>query len=902
MSVRNLESLFKPRSIALIGASDKPASVGGVLTRNLMAAGFAGPIMLVTPAHASIAGTATFRDVDNLPQAPELAVIATPPATVPGLVAALGRRGTKAAVVITAGFGEGGDAAGANLRQAMLDAAKPYLLRVVGPNCLGIIASERHLNATFAHIEAPRGDLAFVAQSGAIITAMLDWAAARGIGFSHVVSLGDMADVDFGDMLDYLAGDTETRAILLYIEGVTAPRKFMSAARVAARTKPVIVVKAGRRSEGARAARSHTGALAGADAVYDAAFRRAGMLRVYELDELFDAAETLALCDPVSGDRLAVLSNGGGLAVMATDSLIEAGGKLAELKPETIAALDRVLPHTWSHGNPIDIIGDASPQRYRDAVAIARRDSNADALLVLNAPTALASPVEAARVLAEAGQTKPRTLLTSWVGESTADDARRVFAAARIPTYATPSEAVRGFMHLVRYRRNQELLRQVPAATSDTFTPERERVRKLIDLALTQQRKWLSAAESKEVLQDYGIPVAVTRTAKTPDEVGAIARALGTACAVKILSPDITHKSDVGGVALDLQTPAAASAEAGLMLARIRQTLPHAHIDGFTVEPMVTRRDAYELILGMTDDAQFGPVILFGHGGTAAEIIDDKALALAPLNFALARALMTRTRIYRLLQGYRNQPAAALDAIAATLVKLSQLIVDFAEVAELDINPLLADAHGVIALDARIGVKTASGDPTARLAIRPYPSALVERVVLPGGHAYQLRPIRPEDAASIVALFRHLEPEDIRMRFFAPLTELSPVLLARLTQLDYDREMALLLCDDADEGATPEIVSVVRLAAGPDNEQAEFAVVVRSDRKGHGLGHFMMTRLIAYARGRGIRSLRGDVLRENRLMLDLCRDLGFELTPLAEDAEIVRATLELAATLVPAPA
>ena len=902
MSVRNLESLFKPRSIALIGASDKPASVGGVLTRNLMAAGFAGPIMLVTPAHASIAGIATFRDVDNLPQAPELAVIATPPATVPGLIAALGRRGTKAAVVITAGFGEGGDAAGANLRQAMLDAAKPYLLRVVGPNCLGIIASERHLNATFAHIEAPRGDLAFVAQSGAIITAMLDWAAARGIGFSNVVSLGDMADVDFGDMLDYLAGDTETRAILLYIEGVTAPRKFMSAARVAARTKPVIVVKAGRRSEGARAARSHTGALAGADAVYDAAFRRAGMLRVYELDELFDAAETLALCDPVSGDRLAVLSNGGGLAVMATDSLIEAGGKLAELKPETIAALDRVLPHTWSHGNPIDIIGDASPQRYRDAVAIARRDSNADALLVLNAPTALASPVEAARVLAEAGQTKPRTLLTSWVGESTADDARRVFAAARIPTYATPSEAVRGFMHLVRYRRNQELLRQVPAATSDTFTPERERVRKLIDRALTEQRKWLSAAESKEVLQDYGIPVAVTRTAKTPDEVGAIARALGTACAVKILSPDITHKSDVGGVALDLQTPAAASAEAGLMLARIRRTLPHARIDGFTVEPMVTRRDAYELILGMTDDAQFGPVILFGHGGTAAEIIDDKALALAPLNFALAQALMTRTRIYRLLQGYRNQPAAALDAIAATLVKLSQLIVDFAEVAELDINPLLADAHGVIALDARIGVKAASGDPTARLAIRPYPSALVERVVLPGGHAYQLRPIRPEDAASIVALFRHLEPEDIRMRFFAPLTELSPVLLARLTQLDYDREMALLLCDDADEGATPEIVSVVRLAADPDNEHAEFAVVVRSDRKGHGLGYFMMTRLIAYARGRGIRSLRGDVLRENRMMLDLCRDLGFELTPLAEDAEIVRVTLELAATLVPAPA
>ncbi|MDE2228101.1 MAG: bifunctional acetate--CoA ligase family protein/GNAT family N-acetyltransferase [Alphaproteobacteria bacterium] len=895
MSVRNLEYLFKPRSIALIGASDKPGSVGGVLTHNLMSGGFNGPIIPVTPAHAVVAGIAAFRDVDSLPQAPELAVIATPPPTVPGLIAALGRRGTKAAVVITAGFGEGGDAAGVSLRQAMLDAAKPHLLRIVGPNCLGVMAPAHRLNATFAHLDAPRGDLAFVAQSGAIITAMLDWAAARGIGFSHVVSLGDMSDVDFGDMLDYLASDPRTRAILLYIEGVTAPRKFMSAARVAARTKPVLVVKAGRRREGARAARSHTGALAGSDAVYDTAFRRAGMLRVYELDELFDAAETLALCDPVAGDRLAILSNGGGLAVMATDSLVEAGGRLAELKPETIAALDHVLPHTWSHGNPIDIIGDASPQRYRDAIAIARRDTNTDALLVLNAPTALASPAEAARAVTEEGRVKPRNLLTSWVGESTADEARRLFAAAGMPTYATPSEAVRGFMHLVRHRRNQELLLQVPAAAADDFAPDRDPVRRLIDLALTQKRLWLTAAESKEVLQAYRIPVVVTRTAKNPDEVGAIVRALGAPCAVKILSPDITHKSDVGGVALDLRTPEAASAEAGLMLARIRQALPNARIEGFTVEPMVVRRDAYELILGMTEDAQFGPIILFGHGGTAAEIIDDKALALAPLNLALARALMARTRVNRLLQGYRNQPPAALDAIGMTLVKLSQLVVDFAEIAELDINPLLADAKGVIAIDARILVKPASGDPAARLAIRPYPSNLVERVALSDGRAYQLRPIRPEDAPAIVALFRHLEPEDVRMRFFAPLTELSPTLLARLTQLDYDREMALLLYDVAAEGSTPEIVGVVRIAADPDNDQAEFAVVVRSDRKGHGIGYFLMTRIIAYARGRGIRSLRGDVLRENRLMLELCRDLGFALCPLPEDAEIVRVTLDLAA-------
>jgi len=900
VSVRNFNYLFKPRSVALIGASDKPDSVGGVLTRNLMSGGFDGSIMLVTPTHAAIGGNATFRDVDHLPRAPDLAVIATPPAAVPNLIAALGRRGTKAAVVITAGFGEGDDVAGASLRQAMLDAAKPYLLRVVGPNCLGIIATQHHLNATFAHLDPPRGDLAFVAQSGAIITAMLDWAAARGIGFSHVVSLGDMADVDFGDMLDYLASDGGTRAILLYIEGITAPRKFMSAARVAARTKPVLVVKAGRRSEGARAVRSHTGAMAGSDAVYDAAFRRAGMLRVYELDELFDAAETLALCDPLVGERLAIVSNGGGLAVMATDSLIEAGGTLAPLAPETTAALDRVLPRTWSRGNPVDIVGDASPQRYRDAVAVVRRDANVDALLVLNAPTALASPVEAARAVAAEGRAGHRNLLTSWVGQKSADAARQVFAAARIPTYATPSEAVRGFMHLVRHRRRQQLLLEIPDAAPPEFSPDRDRVRRLIDSALARSRTWLSATDSKEILQAYGIPVAAAQTAKDPAEVGAIARNLGTACAIKILSPDITHKSDVGGVALDLQTPAAASAEAERMLARVRQAQPQAHIEGFTVEPMVVRRDAYELILGMTDDPQFGPVILFGQGGTAAELIDDTALTLAPLNLALARSLMARTRVYRLLQGYRNQPAAALDAIAATLVKLSQLVVDFAEVAELDVNPLVANAQGVIALDARLRVKAVSGDPAARLAIRPYPTALVEHVVLPDGQAYQLRPIRPEDAPAIQVMFRRLESEDIRMRFFAPIAELSPALLARLTQLDYDREMALLLTE-SDGGTAPgDLVGVVRLAADPDNEQAEFAITVRSDRKGHGIGYFLMQRIITYARSRGIASLRGDVLRENRLMLDLCRDLGFVLEPLPEDPEIVRATLGLVAAPVPA--
>jgi acetyltransferase len=896
MSVRNLDFLFKPRSVALIGASDRPGSVGAILAHNLVAGGFTGTIMPVTPTHNSIEGLAAFRDIDSLPAVPELAVIATPPATVPELIDALGRRGTKAAIVITAGFGEGDDRAGAALRQAMLDAARPHLLRIVGPNCLGVMAPGRNLNATFAHLAAPVGDLAFVAQSGAIATSMLDWAAARGIGFSHVVTLGDMADVDFGDMLDYLASDPATRAILLYIEGVTSTRKFMSAARVAARLKPVLVVKAGRRAEGAKAASSHTGALAGTDAVYDAAFRRAGMLRVYELDELFDAAETLSLCDSIAGDRLAILTNGGGLGVMATDSLIEAGGRLATLASGTVAVLDQVLPRTWSHGNPVDIIGDATPQRYRDALTILRRDGNADAVLVLNAPTALASSVEAAQTVCAVAESTPRNLLTSWVGESTAAAARKLFAAAGVPTFETPSEAVRSFMHLVHHHRNQELLTQVPPAAPEEFAPDRARVRSIVAAALAEKREWLSAAESKDVLAAYSVPVVPTRIAAAPEEVEAIAREFAAPCAVKILSPDITHKSDVGGVALGLSTPAAARDAAKAMLARVAQNRPQARLSGFTIEPMVERRNAYELILGMTEDAQFGPIMLFGQGGIAAEIVADRALALAPLNLSLARSLMARTRIFRLLQGFRNQQPAAIDAIAMTLVRLSQLTVDFAEVAEFDVNPLLADAAGVIALDARIRVKRATGDLTARLAIRPYPTALVERVTLADGKAYSLRPIRPEDASGIIDLFRRLMPEDIRMRFFAPLKQLSPVMLARLTQLDYDREMALLLCDAAPTAAAPEIHGVVRLSADPDNETAEFAIIVRSDLKSHGIGHFLMERIIAYARSRGIRTVHGDVLRENALMLKFCRDLSFSLRPLPEDAEIIRATLNLFST------
>ncbi len=704
MSIRNLELLFKPKSIALIGASKRDASVGAVLARNLCSGGFKGTVMPVNPKYRKIGGIHTYPDIASLPTVPDLAVIATPPSTIPGIITELGERGTKAVVVITAGFGEVME--GQALQQSLIDAAAPHGIRIIGPNCLGILAPSIGLNASFAHFTPTPGKLAFVAQSGAIVTSVMDWAQARGIGFSHLVSLGDMADVDFGDMLDYLANDWGTRAILLYIEAVTNARKFMSAARAAARMKPVIVVKAGRHAEGARAVASHTGSLAGEDGVYDAVFRRAGMLRVFTLEELFDAVETLAMTRTPKGSRLAILSNGGGIGVLATDELIDRGGRLAQLSGDTIDKLNQVLPATWSHANPVDIIGDAPGKRYADALEILHQDRGVDGILILNCPTAVASGSEAAQAVIEtsAGRDAP-TLLTSWVGAAAAEKARQLFVEHQIPTFDTPEQAVRAFMYLNDYRRSQEMLMETPPSVPEDFSPDLERARALIERVIGEGRVWLTEPEAKEVLSAYAIPVIPTRTAKTPEEAAAIAAELGGAVVLKILSPEITHKTDMGGVALDLAGPAAVKEAAQQMLERIEKVEPEAQIQGFTVQPMARRPGAYELIVGMLEDAQFGPVMLVGQGGVAVEVVNDKALGLPPLNMRLAREMLSRTRIYRLLKGYRNLPAANLDAIALTMIRLAQLVIDLPEVIELDINPLLADEYGVVALDARIKVR-----------------------------------------------------------------------------------------------------------------------------------------------------------------------------------------------------
>jgi acetyltransferase len=881
VTTRNLDALFAPRAIALVGASNQPGSVGAVVARNLFASGFEGPIRPVNPHEDRIQGVRNFRSIAELPETPDLAVVAAPPSVVPDAIAELAGRGCRAAVVITAGLDE-------SERAKLLAAARPRLMRIVGPNCLGFLSPARGINASFAHLAPEAGDIAFLTQSGAIATSILDWAKGRGIGFSHVVSLGDMSDVDFGDLLDHLAFDAATAAILLYAENVTQPRKFMSAARIAARAKPVIVVKSGRSAAGARAAASHTGALAGADAVYDAAFRRAGMLRVDTLRDLFDAAATLASGVRPRSEALVIVTNGGGLGVIAADALERRGGALARLSEPTLAALDAALPGAWSHGNPIDILGDAHGERYEAALDALRDEPELGAALVMNCPTGVADNLEAARATLRARARQPELpLLACWMGEATAEAPRRLLSEAGLPSYETPDEAVRAFLQLVDYARNQAALLQAPTASARRTPAGRAAARAQIDQALSEGRAILTEPEAKAVLAAYGVPVVETVVAVTPAEAGAAAARLSGAVALKILSREISHKSDVGGVRLDLSGAAAVEAAATAMLENVLRTAPQARVDGFSVQPMIKRPLAQELLLGAVVDATFGPCLLFGQGGVATEIVADRAIGLPPLDSVLARDMISRTRVSKLLAGYRGRPPADHEAIVAALLSLSDLVVDFPEIVELDINPLLADAGGAIALDARIVIEpTPAG--AVRLAIRPYPEKLV-RTVESGGARFVLRPVRPDDAGALVRMAARTDPEHLRQRFHAATRDLSERTAARLALIDYDREMALVV--EEPDGA---IAGVVRLVFDPNYESGEYAIIVRTDLQDRGLGRLLMGEVLAYARSRGARRAWGDVSSDNPRMLAFARELGAALSARPDAPGVIRAEFALA--------
>ena len=871
MSIRNLDSLFDPASIAVFGASLRANSVGATVWRNLSDGSYPGTLFAINPRYTTLGSHAVYASVADLPAAPDLAVICTPPNSVAGLIDALGRRGTRAAVVVTAGMDRA-------QKQAMLDSARQHLLRILGPNCIGLLAPHKGINASFAHVNALPGDLAFVSQSGALVTAMLDWAQGRKIGFSHFVSLGEHADVDFGDMLDYLASDAKTRAILMYAESIESPRKFMSAARAAARNKPVIVVKAGRSPQGQLAAASHTGALAGSDLVFDAALSRAGMLRVNTLQELFLAAETLSRFRSNTSEALTILTNGGGAGVMAADAAAFADVPLAPLSAASLAQLDAVLPANWSRANPVDIIGDAPVARYEQALKVLQQDPASGALLFIHAPTAIVPSADIAAALAPLAvraEHQPARLMSCWLGDQAVAQARQTFQTAGIANYDTPEQAVRAFSMLLRYRHNQTELTQAPPALLPAQRPDTDRIRATVQAALAAGRAMLTETEAKAVLQACGVAVVPTlQVAAEGAAAAAAAVSVGFPVVLKILSDDISHKSDVGGVALRLHDEAAVRSAADSMLARVRAARPEARLQGFTVQPMVQRRHAQELIVGSAIDPVFGPVILFGQGGTAVEVMADRAVALPPLNVPLARALVARTRVARLLKGWRDTPAVDEAALHGALIAVSQLLAEVPEIAELDINPLIVNFEGAVALDARIRISSSRPAGADNFAIRPYPAQLEEQVTWQG-RQIGLRPIRPEDEAMQLAFYQSLDPEDIRMRVFYSRRSIERSELARLVQIDYAREMAFIaIAPDAD--GKLQTLGVVRAVTDPDNVQAEFGLIVRSNLKGSGLGLLLMQKMITYLRGQGTQRLVATVLDYNERMLGLARQLGFE--------------------------
>ncbi len=883
MSVRNLQFLFEPGSVAVIGASNRAGSVGATVWRNVRAGGYRGSVYAVNPKHHELDGVRCHPAVDKLPSVPDLAIICTPPETVAPLIASLGSAGVRAAIVMTAGLSSA-------QKQAALDASRPCMLRLLGPNCVGMLSPHIGLNASFAQTNTVLpGEVAFVSQSGALVTAILDWTQSRRIGLSHLISLGEHADVDFGDVLDYLASDARTRAILLYAEGITAAPKFMSAARAAARNKPVIIVKGGRSRAGAQAAVSHTGALAGADVVVDAAIRRAGMLRVDTLHDLFMAAETLARFKGNSDTGLTLLTNGGGAGVLAADAADAAGVPVLPLPAEVQAKLDAVLPPTWSHANPVDIIGDAPEARYTAALSALLADRRTGTVLFMHAPTAIARSDDIARACDPLVRAARDRVMACWLGDRTVAAARAIFESAGIAVYDTPEDAVRAWAMLRTYHRNQALLQEVPSS-SEVPAVDLPAARACVQAALQAGTPLLEQHQAMALLQAYGIPTVATQLCAPTAEAAARAAAeIGFPVAVKIQSPQLTHKSDVGGVSLHLNDEAAVRNAVDQMLARVATLRPNARVTGLVVQPMTAPRHAVELIVGTSVDPVFGPVVLFGSGGKSVEVVADRAIALPPLNRTLAADLVSRTRVSRLLGGYRDQAPAKIDAVYGVLMRISQLLADLPEVVELDINPLLVNEDGVVALDARVRLdasRTSTG-----FAIRPFPIELASTVDWQGERLL-LRPIRPEDASMHRTFVEQLSPDDLRLRFFSSRPALAAGDLARLVQIDYAREMAFVALRQHGP-QPPELLGIARSACDPDNEVAEIAVVVHSTLHRQGLGHLLLVRLLDHLRSQGTHRAVAETLNENDAMRGLLRSLGFVAAPRVARDDSQRFMLDL---------
>jgi acetyltransferase len=887
MTSHYLRHFFDPTSIAVIGASDRPDSKGRRVFQNLRASGFKGALYPVNPGHASVAGEISYKSVSSIEGVVDLAVITSPTPTVPAVIRECAERGIRAAVVASASFRAQGPA-WRKQEQALCASARAKGIRIIGPDCLGIMRPSIGLNATNSRLGALPGNLALVSQSGAVCSAILDWAHSRKIGFSSMVALGDTVDVDFGDVLDYLATDRETRSILLYIEAVRDARRFMSGLRAAARLKPVIVIKAGRHSEGSRAAISHTGNLVGADDVFDAALARAGAVRARTIEQLFSAAAVLSSGYRLRGNRLAIITNGGGPGILATDRAVDLGVSVPRLSESTLRVLNDTLPPQWSQSNPLDLLADATPERYEAAVKACLADPGMDGVLALLAPQAVTDPVAAADRLIELARDNPKPVLASWLGEEQVRAARERFSGSRVPHFDTPEAAVEAYSYLSQYQRNQQLLMQVPGAVALRHEPNVQGARLIIEDALAQGRNTLTTMESKALLTAFGIPVVRTVEARSPNEALILAESLGYPVAMKVSSPDISHKSSVGGVRLNIGNAQAVRTAFMDLTVTAQNARPGASITGVTVERMHGKPNGRELIVGVTRDPVFGPVITFGAGGTMVELIRDRAVALPPLNQFIARDLIQRTRVAATLGEYQNLPAARVQALEQVILQVSDLVCQLPYISELDINPLVLDEEGALAVDVRFVVRAPppSPDRYPHMAIYPYPGHLRSRIELAEGPDITVRPIRPEDAELIQDLMHRLSKESRYFRFMETLSEHSPAMLVRLTQIDYDREMALVAVDET--GGAEQLVAVARYTTLPDGESCEFALVVADAWQGRGIGPRLMQGLIDTAASRGLKRMEGEVLANNIKMLTLMKRLEFSIRTSEDDYSIKR--------------
>jgi acetyltransferase len=887
----DLSQVFKPKSVALIGASDAPDSLGTVVLENLKQAGFAGPVFLVNPRHARIGGEMVYASALHLPSPVDLAIVVAPAAAVPQIVTECGERGIRGAIIMSAGFREAGPA-GVACEREVLERARRFDLRFVGPNCLGVIRTDINFNGTFSAANALRGSIGLISQSGALCSAILDWARVNEVGFSSVISTGIGADLDFGEMLDFLALDPQTQSIMLYVEGIHGARRFMSALRAAARIKPVVVMKAGRHAAGSRAALSHSGALVGADDVFDAVLRRAGVLRIRDFTDFFGTAATLGFDLRTAGRRLAVITNAGGPGVMAADHAIDRGITLATFSAATTAKLDARLPPTSSKANPVDVLGDASPARYVAALRACLEDANVDAVIAILAPQALTSAEAVARALLPL-HVGGKPLLTCWMGESSVASSRALFLEHGIPTFRTPEAAVDALAAISAWGENQQQLLQVPEPLTRQAAPDVDGARSIIETALAEGRSVLSLPESKAVLAAFDIPILASLPAHSVAEAVTVAEEIGYPVAMKILSPDITHKTDVGGVRLGIADARELRREFQDLMASVNRLQPDAHVDGVTIEPMWRGRRGRELLIGATRDEVFGPAVGFGLGGTMVEIIADRAVALPPLNRYLAADLVARTRAAKYLAPFRGAPAANRGAVEDVLVRVSEMVCELPWLAELDLNPVMADERGVVVIDARLVVRPWS--PSARqydhMAIYPYPSKLVRSFDLPNGVTAMLRPIRPEDAVIEREFVNGLSAHSRYLRFMYALQEISPAMVSRFTQIDYDREMAFVAVVDGAAGE--QEIGVARYTTLADGESCEFALVVADQWQGKGLGRQLIAALIEVARERRLKEMRGIALAENARMLAFARAAGFEVSTHPDDPNLKALRLAL---------